>query len=79
MITKYAVLNHLTGKYTQVDSEEEAKKLCIKFVIDLYNTYVHGHPYIRVEIDEQGNETWQTANNGTDIPEKYLLEMYKAI
>lgn len=79
MIIKYAVFNHLAGNYIKVDSEEEAKKLYVKFIIELYNNYVHDQPYVVVEIDNDGNETWKQVNNGTDIPEEYLTEIIKAI
>lgn len=79
MIIKYAVLNHLTGNYIKVDSEEEAKKLCVQFIIELYNKCVHNQPYIAVEVDDDGNETWKQENNGAGIPEEYLTEIIKAV
>lgn len=79
MINKYAVLNPADGQYTKVDSQEEAKKLYVKFVMEFFNFHVHGTPITVIEVNENGDETWKSLNNGTELPDEYLLSIEKSI
>jgi len=79
MINKYAVLNPLYGQYTKVDSEEEAKKLYVKFVMEFFNSHVHGTPITLIEVNENGDETWKSLDNGTELPNEYLIDIQKTI
>jgi hypothetical protein len=51
MNTKYMVYNPKTGKNTYTDTEYEAKKLFIEYVIEFIAPYFHNVPYIQVNID----------------------------
>lgn len=65
----------MSGQYTKVYTEQEAKELAVQNIINFYKSNTHGQLYQQIEIDEQGNETWKSADNGTELPSEYLEQI----
>jgi len=63
MTTKYALLNPADGSYTYYDTEEETKLELAKKALSFFISHAHGIAYSKIEIDENGWETWEEKNN----------------
>jgi hypothetical protein len=72
MITKYAVFNPLTGQYTKVDTKEESYNTLVQNVLEMYKVNSHIHTITELQVDENGNETWISTDNGAELPAEYL-------
>lgn len=79
MITKYAIFNPLNGQYTKVDTKEEAYNVIVQNVLEMYKAHSHVHTITELQIDDGGNETWVTQNNGTELPQEYLDQIQAGI
>jgi len=63
METKYALLDPANGSYNYFNTEEEIKQELAKKALKFYITHAHGIAYSKIEIDENGWETWEEKNN----------------
>ena len=72
MIIKYAVLNPFNGQYTKVNSKEEAYNIVVQNILDFYKMHTHACDITKIQVDEEGNETWLSIDNGTELPEEYI-------
>jgi hypothetical protein len=79
MIIKYAVLNPFNGQYTKVDTKEEAYSIIVENVLEFYKTHVHDNPIAEIQVNENGDEIWSTAINGTEIPVEYIEQIKVAV
>ena len=60
MITKYAVYDASTGCNVIYDNKNEALQAFWVNVVYTAMNFYHNTPYMIVEIDENGLETWKT-------------------
>lgn len=55
---KYQITDPESGKHSRFDTEVEAMEEFTKKVVDLSMRYTLGCPYIKVDIAEDGSETY---------------------
>jgi hypothetical protein len=79
MIIKYAVLNPINGEYDKVDTKEDAYLIIVKNVLDFYKTHCHSYPISEIQISENGDETWVSVDNGTELPQEYIEQIKNGI
>lgn len=79
MITKYAIFNPLNGQYTKVDKKEEAYNVLVQNVLEMYKAHSHVHTITEIQVDENGNETWSSVDNGTELPQEYIDQIKTGI
>jgi hypothetical protein len=79
MTTKYAVFNPLNGQYTKADTKEEAYSIIVNNVLELYKVHSNNYSISTIEIDANGNETWVSADNGTELPAEYIEQIKAGI
>jgi hypothetical protein len=79
MITKYAILNPLNGGYIRADSKEEVYSILVQNIIDFYKVHSHSYAISEIQVDEDGNETWSSLNNGTELPAEYIEQIKAGI
>lgn len=66
------MLNPLDGQYTKVDTKEEVYSVLVQNIIEFYKAHSHMYSISEIQVDENGNETWVTPNNGTELPAEYI-------
>lgn len=79
MITKYAVFNPLNGQYTKVDTKEQCYSVTAQNVIEFYKAHSNMYHISEIQVDENGNETWAVADNGTELPSEYIEQIKNGI
>ena len=79
MITKYAVFNPLNGQYTKVDTKEECYSVTVQNVIEFYKAHSSIYHISEIQVDEDGNETWSSIDNGTELPKEYIDQIKAGI
>jgi hypothetical protein len=79
MITKYAVLNPLEGGYIKVDTKEEVYLVLVENIIKFYKAHSHSYAISEIQVDENGNETWSSLDNGTELPQEYIDQIKAGI
>lgn len=63
MNTKYAVINPFNGQNVMYDTKEEALNAFWELVMYTVRTHFHNTPYVKIDINEDGSETWYNDNN----------------
>lgn len=58
MIKKYGVIDLENGETTIIDTKEEAIKLFVERMINFSLPYFHNTPFISIEFNDDGTETW---------------------
>lgn len=79
MITKYAVFNPLNGQYTKTDTIEDAHSTIVQNVLEFYKVHSNMYSISEIQVDENGNETWISADNGTELPAEYIDQIKAGI
>lgn len=62
MITKYSVINPTNGENVLYDTKEEALAAFWDLVMYMVNMHFHNTPYVLVDIDDNGVETWRNVD-----------------
>jgi hypothetical protein len=65
LTTLYKIFNPSTGEYSTVNSIEECIEKVGELAYNLYLEHVHNNPYSIVTVNEDGSETWRSAD-GTE-------------
>jgi hypothetical protein len=74
---KYAHLNPNTGEYKMFDTREETVSSAVDVAFQLFLFHTHGQPFVEIEVDEAGVETWSAAHDGAPMlsPAQLLAEV----
>lgn len=73
MTNKFAVINPMTGLYTEASTEQERDTLLAQIAWDFFLSQTHNTPYSVVTINEDGSENWASPT-GTPMKSPAQLE-----
>lgn len=80
MTTKIAVLNPTTAQYSFAEGRANAIALVASTAIEFYLQHAHGELCSVVTVNEDGTETWTTANGEQRLsPQEIEAELMRQI
>jgi hypothetical protein len=69
MAVKYGIISPQTGQYNYVEREDELFAKMASAAMTFYLTHTHNSPISRIEVNEDGSETWSALDIDAHFPQ----------